>query len=695
MGILALSFSISFMLRSAPAEYGYTLNEFDPFFNYRATSFIVENGYDAYRNWTDDQSWYPTGRNISGTSQNALHLTAAITYQIFGGSSTLYDFTVIFPVIVGSMTTIVIFALVRVIGGTSAGLLAALFFSVSLPILIRGTMGWFKSEPLGIFYGVLGIYLFVSGIKSDNKKIALLKLAGGGAFISLGLSSWGGNYFFIIILGIFFLAMPFLRDDHKFQLYAIPVFTSSLLLTVLLFDRPGSFFLTSLSGFIIIGPTIFLIVCSIVQMFSKKEKALRNGLILLMITAASGIAILYASFSSTFLSIPTSRYIHAVNPFSTSSNPLLNSVSEHAVTTLSQSFSFHSVFIIFAGIAVWMILQKKNLKNYDAYVFVLIMGLAGVYISSAFVRLEVFASLSLIALSSIGVSMLISTLFKSNMSVKKPTKKSVKKSAEKPIIKLTFLAGIVVLLLVPLNVPVHGNWSNVGKNIIPTILNGGSTYPAISSDWPDTLNWIKTSTPEDSIIAAWWDYGYWITVMGERTSLIDNATLDTKRIINMAQILTGNPDDSWKMLQELDADYILVFVTAEQLAHSDDIILYSLQGGGDESKSSWVIQIAGREPISQYIHPDGISHTDYFWDNTLLGKLFPYTPLVYHDPRLGLQYAEYVPGSIPLNVKEIKYPQNGDGPFRLAYASPSYLDDSRPFSLGVFVYEINKDYTLN
>ena len=95
-----------------------------------------------------------------------LHITTAILYQIFGSNSTLYDFTILFPAVIGSLTVIIIFLLVRVLGGTTAGVIASLLFSVSLPILIRGSAGWFKSEPLGLFYGLLGLYLFLSGITS-------------------------------------------------------------------------------------------------------------------------------------------------------------------------------------------------------------------------------------------------------------------------------------------------------------------------------------------------------------------------------------------------------------------------------------------------------------------------------------------------------------------------------------------------
>jgi len=210
IGIISIAFSMSFLVRSQALDYGFELNEFDPFFNYRATQFIVDNGITEYFDWHDDRSWYPNGRNISATSQVMLHITAASTYQIFSGGTDLYSFTIMFPVVIGSLTTIIIFALVRVIGGTTAGLFASLFFAISVPILIRGMIGWFKSEPLGIFYGLLGVYLFLSGIKSENRKIALAKLVGGGIILGFGLSSWGGIPFFIIPLSLFFLSFTIL-----------------------------------------------------------------------------------------------------------------------------------------------------------------------------------------------------------------------------------------------------------------------------------------------------------------------------------------------------------------------------------------------------------------------------------------------------------------------------------------------------
>lgn len=691
-----MAFTISFMIRSQALDYGFELNEFDPFFNYRATQFIVDNGVIEYFDWHDDRSWHPNGRNISATSQVMLHITASSFYQIFSGGTDLYSFTIMFPVVIGSLTTIVIFALVRVIAGTTAGLFAALFFSLSVPILIRGMVGWFKSEPLGLFYGLLGVYLFLSGIKSNNHKIAFTKLVGGGIILGFGLSSWGGIQFFILPLALFFLTLPFFRTDRKFILWAVPVFVFSLILTSISFERPGTDFLFGIEGFVLIGSTAFLVVCTFIQKISKKENRLRNSFGLLGGTIIAGLSVLIINASSQFLPLPSFRYLNAINPFLTTQDPLVDSVAEHATTTIQQSFWFLSILMVFAGIGIWLIFRQKSqsshsfvyIKN-DMTAFALIIGLIGVYISSAFVRLEVFASISIIILSSIGLSILSAEILKT----KKLDRKKIT-STPSSITKISFVVVIIALLLVPSFLPGAASWIN-GIKAPPTLLNGGTNFNIATDDWPAAMEWLKNNTPEDSVVASWWDYGYWITTIGERISLADNATLSTKQIQKIALMFLSSPDRGWELLQELDADYVLVYVASVRITNEGiDPVFYLLQGGGDESKKQWFMRIAG-EPVSRYVESDGLSGTDYFWDNTLLGQMFPYDLVTYANFDANLQSETYQPGFSPLYQKDIKFPSNGDGPLRLMYSSPSFdREDSGPIS-GVFIYEVNKDYVPN
>ena len=683
VGILVIAITTSFLIRSQAADYGYELMEFDPFFNFRATEYLVENGVSEYFDWHDTLSWYPEGRNISATSQVMLHLTAAGSYQIFGGNSSLYDFTILFPVIFSSLSIIVIFALVRLIGGTTAGLFAALFYSVSLPLVIRGMLGWFKSEPLGLFYGLLGVYLFLSGIKTENKKIAVSKIIGAGIILSFGLASWGGIQFFVIPIGVFILVLPFIRKDHNFLLWSIPLFVISFLGSVLFFERPGTSFVFGLGGFALIVPTIFLIICIFIQKSSKQETKTRNGLILLCSILIIGSIVLVANENSKFLPLPSFRYLNAINPFLTTENPLTDSVAEHATTTISQSFFFHSIWMIFAGLGIWFVLDKKIKFIHfekDSIVFALIIGIVGVYIASAFVRLEVFASISIIILSSIGLSILTKGIFEL----------MVENKLKKNLMKLSFLGLITLLLTIPLFFPENQNWVTVTKSP-PTILNGGSGYNVATNDWKESLEWLKTSTPEDSVIAAWWDYGYWISTGSDRASLTDNATIDSKKIQKVAKTLISTPDEAWTTFQEMGADYVLVFVAGQSFVNQNGQTLYTLNGGGDESKKPWFIRIAG-EPVEKYIHPDGSSGTDYFWNETLLGKLFPFSTITYINPsNPDQQSGTFQPGLVPIYAKDIKYPIDEEGPFKMVYGSPSFENEDE-ILLGILIYEINDNY---
>jgi dolichyl-diphosphooligosaccharide--protein glycosyltransferase len=239
--------------------------------------------------------------------------------------------------------------------------------------------------------------------------------------------------------------------------------------------------------------------------------------------------------------------------------------------------------------------------------------------------------------------------------------------------------------------PVGADLSTLSK-APPTILNGGSVFTISTTDWLDSMEWIKNNTPKDPVVAAWWDYGYWISTMGERATLADNSTVHTKKIENIARMLLSNPDEAWHLLQEMQADYVLVFVAGQKLGIDSPESFYTLRGGGDESKKQWFMRIAGYDG-SKYLHSDGSSGTDYFWNETLLGKMFPFSLLAYVNPNdFSQQSLTYVPGTIGIYGKDIKFPSDGDGPLRLVYASPSFVEEKTGPMLGVFIYEINKEY---
>ena len=149
------------------------------------------------------------------------------------------------------------------------------------------------------------------------------------------------------------------------------------------------------------------------------------------------------------------------------------------------------------------------------------------------------------------------------------------------------------------------------------------------------------------------------------------------------------------MLKEIQADYVVTFVAANQLNIQHENQFYTLGGGGDESKKQWFMRIGGFDD-QKYLHQDGLNAKEEFWNNTLLGKMFPFTVLAYVDPNnTQNQSPTYVPGMVAIYEKDMKFANNGDGPLKLVYASDSFHKNQSGPKLIVLVYEVNKDYVPN
>src|SRR5918912_254048 len=579
IAVLSIAFTTAFIMRSYPSKYGFYLNEFDPYFDYRATKYIVDHGLDAYWKWHDTMTWYPEGRNIPNTSQSGLHIVAAYLYDIFGHGISLLDFTIILPVVMGSLTAIVIFALVRVIGGTSAGLFSALLFSFSPAIIQRGNLGWFKSEPLGLFFGLLATYLFISAIKHKEAKYAISKAVVGGLMLGLANASWGGIQYFSIPISLFFIALPFFRKDTRIPTYVAITFTIFALISAGAFPRPGISFVFGLPGIALIGGAIFLCIASLLKKLSKPRTEIRNTLFLLaaFVIVAGGIIAAGVYHPSSF------RYLNSVNPFLSSQNPLTQSVAEHFTPTLVDYFSNYSILLMFGGLGVWMAFKRRD----DMSIFALIIGLTGIYVSATFARLLVFASMGIIVLAGLGIYEVIQSILEiressssatSATSAAKTRKINRKRfdqsagriqqqSSKARIIKIVSVVMIIFILSIPMIYPPNSNWL-ISADIPPSIANGGTGYKIQTNDWIDSLNWISKNTPKNAIIASWWDYGYWITTLGNPTSLADNGTINQTRIQTIAKMFIEKPEDSIKIARQLKADYILVYVVAQRLAYA-------------------------------------------------------------------------------------------------------------------------------
>ena len=220
---------------------------------------------------------------------------------------------------------------------------------------------------------------------------------------------------------------------------------------------------------------------------------------------------------------------------------------------------------------------------------------------------------------------------------------------------------------------VSSHYVSLPDDISRPTQNSDSTYDIDQSKLTSFKSWKEDSSPEkiyDPDVAARYStlFDYWVS-----------------EVYEFPPVVTG-----------LDADYVLINLAVKKLTDDNIMDLYTLkQHGGDETKTFWFIKIADL-PITDYLTRDLSGFTDKFWNETLLGKLIPFTPILYVDPdNTERQSDTYKPGYIAIYVVDVKFPPDGHGPFQLVYSSPSFAANNPGPLTGPIIYKINEEYNPN
>merc|ERR550514_317768 len=77
-------------------------------------------------------------------------------------------------------------------------------------------------------------------------------------------------------------------------------------------------------------------------------------------------------------------------------------------------------------------------------------------------------------------------------------------------------------------------------------------------DYREAYWWLKNKTPQDARVMAWWDYGYQIAGIANRTTIADGNTWNHEHIATLGRILSANEKRAHRIARHL-ADYVLVW----------------------------------------------------------------------------------------------------------------------------------------
>ena len=604
--LLAIILVITATIRLLPLRWGYQLSEFDPHIHYRATKFIVENGLNGYTSWVDPMSWYPTGYQISNFILPGLATTAAVMYQIASAlnlapgpilTSTVYNpltadpvfnFCVIFPVIMAVLTVLVIYFVGKDIGGKGVGLFSAFFLAVSSAYISRTSLGFFDDENVGIFGILLFIFFFLRSIDQNrsNKETITYGVLGG---LSLGylFASWGAARYPLGIVLVFVFALIVLRRySTRLLISYATTFAVAILLALAVPKLDGLSFLVEPTILAVVGMFVVLLILE----FSKRITVPKNKVLFIVGTLTLIVVIFAVLAGFGLMGSVGEKFVSVILPSERlgegPTQQLVQSVQEHRPSTWGSFYYDLGIGALFVPIGLFFILQKPTNRN----IFVAIFILTAIYFAGSMARL----SLLLAPAVSIIWALALVQLVKPFVSIlRDDTKISRRKMRLRPKVGKEFSAGFIALLFILLTVNFvlptteGADYSKtIDRAYSPTTI-AASSLPlrAEVSFWLDSLNWMRTNLNSSTVVASWWDYGYWITTIGNVTTLADNGTVNTTQIGKIGEMFVSSETESIQILDNFDAEYVTIFMSFD--IEGNDM------GYGDEGKWRWMARIAG------------------------------------------------------------------------------------------------------
>ncbi|EDV20993.1 uncharacterized protein TRIADDRAFT_31147 [Trichoplax adhaerens] len=652
------------------------IHEFDPWFNYRATHHMAENGFYNFLNWFDERAWYPLGRIVGGTVYPGLMITASSIHFILNSlniSIHIRDICVFLAPIFSGFTSLAAYGLTRELWNERAGLLAAVMMAIVPGYTSRSVAGSYDNEGIAIFALIFTYFLWIKSIKTGS----LFWSSCTALSYFYMVSAWGG-YVFIINLIPLHVFVLLLMGRYSKRIYI--AYTSFFILGLIMsMQIPFVGFQPVRTSEHMAAAGVFALLqaYSALLFIKSNSTAVNLGRLILFATVGAAgfvflvvVTLTYAGYiapwSGRFYSLWDTGYakVHI---------PIIASVSEHQPTTWVSFFFDLHINICMFPYGVWLLINNIN----DERAFIVLYAVSAVYFAGVMVRLMLTLTPVVIILSSIAFSTTFDKYLyydedeeegdeseKEKKEIVSPRKRD--KAKQKEVTRSKFYIGdvgantksmvVMVLAMLLMMFAVHSTWVTGSAYSSPSVVLASSNPDGsrtVLDDFREAYYWLRQNTHENARIMSWWDYGYQIAGMANRTTLVDNNTWNNSHIALVGKAMSSNETAAYKIMRELDVDYVLIIFGGA--------IGYS---GDDINKFLWMVRIAEGE------HPKEIKESEYFTPN---GE--------FRVDRLG--------SPTLLNCLMYKMSYWKFGLMQMDFRTPSGYDRTRNAEIG------NKDFTLD
>ncbi len=595
--LVALAVIIGIYLRVLPAvETGRVeLRANDPWIEYWLTDYVYRNGFTSWFSLSPGNPdthlfWYPWGRDFTYSEYPGIPWIAALTYPIaetFGLS--LKSWVALQPVLAGALAVVAAYFLGRELTGELGGITTAFLIAVIPAATDRTTVGFVEKQGFATPLLILQALFLARMVKYGRPRDALLAGIITGA---VGLV-WGGVYIALALAVAYMVILPLLMPGLKREhVLAMLIFVSSLeivLLTVPKLTRPGT------SLFWNAVPILAFILLAIGQRLNRVQYLIVLGLV-----AVAGLLAAHLGL------VPLAGRLLAAIGLRAEASPLVKSVAEHR-SLLSQGLTTFMVetlnemtpaVLLAMAYIVYILLYRRD--PYHGFV-----ALAAGLTLYAYGNMAYFAQIAGLY-SGLATGLLVGMVaakgfehLGSAFSTRKPRRKRLATGAR--LTETAYLA-IILVILVSANIAYAAYMSYDRASRLAGESAGGLTPSAPSGAWPLALKYIRENLSDDAVVVSWWDYGYWISVVGGKASLADGATLNSTQIKILGDILTSDEDRASELLRKLHLvpgkTYVLVYdvfvMEYNETMGFARIYPVNGRGAGDLRKAVWMLAIPGK-----------------------------------------------------------------------------------------------------
>jgi dolichyl-diphosphooligosaccharide--protein glycosyltransferase len=610
---LGIVLAVAIILRVMPLRWGDYLNEYDPYFWYRISEYIAKNGYGSYFTWHDTLSWYPQGRDIALSSYPGNPFSAVFIYQLLNAIQikvSLFSVAMYFPVFMTIVVCVVAYFFGKDFGGKAVGIFTALFMAISPSYLSRTVAGFFDTENIGIFGIVATSFFFLRSIRKENSlQKSVIYAVASGLTMGYAFASWGAARYISSLLLLYIGVMLVLGKVERRHIISYSITMILGFLIAIPIPRLGVSYVMNIENLAAIGAIGLLVAYETIKTKLPESKARLATVGLVVLGIAAIIILPYFGVGNPI----TGKFAKVLNPFEDASD-LYTSIGENKVSSWDVFFSDFGITIMLATLGAYLILKEGGEDRH----YVLLFFLTSVYFTGTVVRLSLVLAFPASLLAAYALVKIVGSFRPAIMRTEETHSKRRKAQA---FVVSKGLSIIFIVLLVGSLVPHALNASATATSPgpivysgVPVLING-----SYAQDWIKSLAWLKANTTEDSIICAWWDYGYWIETMANRTTLVDGSTMNRTQIVNIANMMMLPKNESLPLMQKYGVDYVVVFRTFNPNSPSTEWPY------GDNAKWPQMARIAGID-LAPYYTYDSTSgsyvYTEAFANTTIARLMY-------------------------------------------------------------------------